>query len=144
MKTYEEELVELVKPLFDYYGCEIRAATDEQLKDFERIALENGLPEKGITELKRFYKTSNGIPCLDSIDIHSNDDPIIYECWEEHKQLWVGQRDMDMISWSDGKFHLGSAGCLNYGEDYIFDNLLELLKKGFKDWYPETNGKFPH
>lgn len=134
MKTYEQEIIEIIKPLFDDFDYKIKGASDEETKIFIDLTQKNEVPEKCISELKRFYKITNGIPCLE-IDIHKPDDPIIFEFWKQNKQLWVGQKDMDMISWKDGNFHLGSAGHLNYGKDYIFGNLLDLLKKGFKDWF---------
>jgi len=134
MKTYEEKLLELIKPLFDDFGYDIKGASDEQLLKFEEIAIRNHLPENAIIELKRFYKVTNGIPCLE-VDIFEPDNPLLYELWDLQKQLWIGQKDMDIISWKEGRFHIGGAGNLNYGKEYIFENLLDLLIKGFKDWH---------
>lgn len=144
MIKYEEEIVELIKPLFDDYGLELKKASKEEINNFEEEARNNGVSSTVITELKRFYSVTDGIdPSLDSLWICKLGDSIKYEFWKEQKQLWIGQRDMDLLSWKDERFHLGCARELNYGEEYIFENLLELLKKGFKDWYPATNGKYP-
>ena len=146
MGTYRNEILELIQPLFNDYasfGFQIKEATSEELKGFDETALKNGVPEKAIFEMKRFYEISNGIPCID-IDIHKASEPLIYEFWESKKQLWIGGWDMDLYLWSKGKFHLGDGFNLNYGEDYIFDDILGLLTKAFQDHYPASDGKYSH
>ena len=138
MQEYEEEILRLIQPIFNDYGYEINKATADKILEFEKKAQLNNVHQHAITELKKFYNVTNGIPCLD-VDIHKCDSPMIYEFWEDQKQLWIGQKDMDMVSWKDGKFHLGSAGVLNYGKEYEFENFKDLLKKAFKDWYTDSN-----
>lgn len=135
MNDYEKLLRNIIEPLFNDYEELIIPASQDQIESFRKEATSKKVPQKAIEELVRFYKVSTGIPCLDSVSIHEINDTILYEFWSE-EELWIGQRDMDMIRWSDGKFHLGSAGDLNYGPEDIFETLLEVIEKGFKDWYP--------
>lgn len=145
MEKHRREFVELIKPLFEDYGFELKRASKEQINLFEEEATINGVSPILITELKLLYSITNGIdPSLDSLWIGKSDDPMKYELWKEQKRFWIGQRDMDLLSFNGGKFHLGSAGALNYGKEYSFDSLLELFKKSFKEWYPATNGKYPN
>ena len=69
------------------------------------------------------------------MDVYECKNPLLYEFWTEQQRLWIGQKDMDTISWKEGKYHLGSVSNLNYGEGYIFDTLLELLQKSFIEWF---------
>ena len=55
---------------------------------------------------------------------------ILYEWWEDYKQLWLGGRDDDVLRWSEGKFCLGDASNDSYGKVYEFSTLIELLEKG--------------
>lgn len=137
--SYSEEVKALLGPLLADYGVPFIGATPAELSHFEEKAREQSVPREVIDELARFYSVLNGInPSLDSLSIQKSGDPILYEFWETQRRLWIGQRDMDMISWQDGKFHLGDAGYLNYGEDYIFDSLLDLLKLAFSEWYSDA------
>lgn len=145
MDQYRQELIELLKPLLDDYGLELKESSKAQIEEFEKSAHQKNVPQKAILELKKFYSIINGIdPSLDSLWICKSEDLTIYEFWQDQNLLWIGQRDMDLLSWKEAHFHLGSASELNYGKGYVFDNLLELLKKGFKDWYPASNGQYPN
>ncbi|MEL7004863.1 MAG: hypothetical protein AAFN93_19305 [Bacteroidota bacterium] len=140
LSSYDINLRSLLSPLFQDYGQSFIGASQDELEQFERTARDINVPQEAIEELKRFYRVLNGIdPSLDSLLIYQSGSSMIYEFWQSQGQLWVGQRDMDMIIWKEGRFHLGCAGELNYGEDYVFENLLDLLMKGFRDWYPEEN-----
>ena len=141
METFEltndqKRIQDIIRPLFELYNENITPATPDEISRFREMASQLHVPQVAIDELIKFYEVSNGIPCLDSISISKIDDELLFEPWEDG-ELWFGQRDMDMIRWAQGKFHLGHAGDLNYGSDYVFNTILEVLQKGFEDWYPE-------
>lgn len=135
MDEQQIHLLNLIKPLFKAYNVPIFPASKVQIENFRQKAKRKGVPQAAIDELVKFYEVSNGIPCLDSVVIHGTDDETLYDLWDDN-ELWIGQRDMDMIRWSNGAFHMGHAGDLNYGEEYIFKTLYEALKKGFQEWHP--------
>lgn len=135
----ENEIKVLINSLFDKYGYEINAATKEQMYEFEIRAIENGVSSKAISELSKLYSITNGIdPSLDSLWICKAEDSMKYEFWYDQKKLWIGQRDMDLLSWKDDRFHIGDAGELNYGEDYVFDNIYDFIIKIFNEMNPQA------
>lgn len=134
MSNYRDELIKLIKPIFDIYKVEICPATESQINDFKKIALERGVPNKTISELTEFYKVSNGIPCLDSLDIHKINDFTIFEWWDDN-ELWLGQRDFYTIRWKGNKYHLGDSSNVNFGDKYISDSLIGILQIGIAEWY---------
>jgi len=70
---------------------------------------------------------------LDGFDFHRCDDIILFEWWDQ-QELWLGQRDMDTLRWTNLGFCLGDASNVSYGQDYQFPTLLQLIEKGLKDW----------
>ena len=138
MSNYKENLVKLIKPIFDIYDKEIIPASENQLKDFKELALEKGLPEKTILEFIEFYQVTNGIPCLDSLEIHKINDIILFEWWE-YEEIWIGQRDFETLRWKDDKYHLGDTSNLNHGIEYVSDSLIGILQIGINEWYAEDD-----
>jgi len=134
MSQYKEKILKIIKPIFDFSDKEIIPATEEQIAEFKKNAIKKGVPEKTILELESFYQITNGIPCIDSLSIHKVNDIIIFEFWDDN-ELWIGQRDLNIIRWKNDKYHLGSAANLNYGNEYISDSLVGILEIGINDWY---------
>lgn len=94
---------------------------------FRRRAVENGVPESVVDLLAEFYGVSNGIPCLNSLVFHRCDDEILFEWWDDG-ELWLGQRDNDVLRWADDKFCLGDASNISYSQEDEFDTLVDLLE----------------
>ena len=132
----QERIRELLAPLFADHGKEMLPADAGGLGTFKGRAAERGVPLKVIRQLEEFYNVTNGIPCLDSFDLHACDDMILFEFWDD-MELWIGQRDMYMIRWSAEKdrFCLGDASDISFGDEYEFDSLIGLLEKAFSEWY---------
>jgi len=95
------------------------------------------IPEKEIAEVVKFYKAVDGMyGKFKNTPLRDPGDPneLLFEFWEMDKRLWLGQKDMDTLTWKDSKFHLGCASELNYGSEYVFDSMLGLLEKCLDDW----------
>ena len=138
--TKQERIEKLFNPLFDVYRKKITPANEELLDIFRQTASERNVPSALIEELIEFYKISNGVnPCLDGFSFHPCNDTVLYEWWEDYEQLWLGGRDDDLLRWSEGKFCLGDAFDDSYGKEYEFSTLIELLEKGFAEWFPDEN-----
>ena len=89
VESKHKKILEIIKPLFDYYNELIIPANEQEINDFLTLARKNNVPKPAINELLKFYKVSNGIPCLDSLTIHEISDDILYEFWND-SQLWIG------------------------------------------------------
>ena len=86
------DVVALLKPLFDTYKQAIKPASKRSLSIFRARANERDVPPDVVAQLADFYSISDGVPCLDSLDIHRCADVIIFEWWK-YQELWLGQRD---------------------------------------------------
>lgn len=136
--------LELIKRLLEIFvrdNKKIVPADENLLADFCRRAAERGLPDSVVGELVEFYRISNGTPCFDGFSLHRCDDEILFDWWEDYRELWLGQRDCDVLRWADGKFCLGDASNISYGEEYEFPTLVHLLEAAFKDWGFTTDGE---
>lgn len=80
-------------------------------------------------------------PVLMGFSLHRCDDEILFEWWEDDRELWLGQRDCDVLRWADGKFCLSDASNISYGEEYEFPTLVDLLEAAFKGWGFTTDGE---
>lgn len=94
---------------------------------------ERDIPDSVAGELVEFYRISNGTPCLDGFSFHRCNDEILFEWWGSDRELWLRQRDCDLLRWADGKFCLGDASNISYGEKYEFPILEDLLEATYKD-----------
>jgi hypothetical protein len=131
----KQSIRKIIQPLFDDYQETITPATEDQIEKFKSEAQRRGVPDKAIEELVLFYRVSNGIPCLNALDIHSIDDIILYENWDL-KEIWFGQKEEYVIRWTNGKFHIGDIGDISlFG--YSFDSVVELLRIGFHCWFED-------
>ena len=129
----KERINKLLAPFFAH-GDE-RVVTDAATLDVFRVkAIEAGVPADVISQLVEFYEVTNGVDCIDGFHFHSCDDEILFEWWDD-KELWLAQRDMDTLRWVNGKFMLGDAGNISYGEAYEFATLTELMEVATNNWY---------
>jgi hypothetical protein len=118
-------LKELVCNNKDRY--KIIPTTEEQLNVFIENTKRYNIPQDVVNQLIEFYEVANGFEYEICIGVHSCDDWIIFEFWNE-KELWLGQRDMDTFRWSKGKFCLGSASCVSYSENHEFNTIPDFLE----------------
>lgn len=132
-RTTSERMKRLLE-IFVQFNKKIVPADENLWADFCRRAAERGVPDSVIGELVEFYRISNGTPCFDGFSLHRCDDEILFEGWESGRELWLGQRDCDVLRWADGKFCLGDASNISYGEEYEFPTLVDLLEAAYKDW----------
>lgn len=131
--TVANRIRELLKP-FRQAKKAIVPASENLLAEFCRRVSQRGVPDSVVGQLVEFYKISNGTPCLNGFGFHRCEDEILFEWWESDRELWLGQRDCDMLRWSAGKFCLGDAGNVSYGHEYEFSALVDLLEAAYKDW----------
>lgn len=134
------ERIKILLEIFVRVNKKIVPADENLLADFTRRAAERGVPDSVVEELVEFYRISNGTPCFDGFSLHRCDDEILFEWWESDRELWLGQRDCDVLRWADGKFCLGDASNISYGEEYEFPTFVDLLKAAYKDWGFTTDG----
>lgn len=106
--TTSERIKRLLK-IFVWVNKKIVPADENSLTDFCSRATERGVPDSVIGQLVEFYRISNGTPCFDGFSLHRCDDEILFEWWKDERELWLGQRDCDVLHWRDGKFCLGDA-----------------------------------
>jgi len=139
MTKTEKQLHKLLEPLFIDSDEMLIPASEELITVFQKQTLKRNIPDTVIEQLIEFYKVTNGVPCLNSFDFHRCDDEILFEWWESDIVLWLGQRDCDILRWSNGKFCLGDASDVSYSEEYEFSTLIELLEIAFEEWYSDTD-----
>lgn len=135
--------LERIKRLLEFFvrvNKKIVPADENSLTDFCSRAAERGVPDSVIGQLVEFYRISNGTPCFDGFSLHRCDDEILFEWWEIDRELWLGQGNCDVLRWTDGKFCLGDASNISYGEEYEFPTLVDLLEAAYKDWGLMTDG----
>src|SRR5688572_27504346 len=109
------DLVALLKPLFDEYQEKMKPASEHALNLFKKRAAERKITQKVVTQLVDFYSLVNGVPCLNSLDIHRAGDKILFDWWDQG-ELWLGQRDFYTLRWSRAKdrFCIGDAGNVSF------------------------------
>lgn len=130
--TTSERIKRLLE-IFVRVNKKIVPADENLLADFCRRGAERDIPDSVAGELVEFYRISNGTPCLDGFSFHRCNDEILFEWWGSDRELWLGQRDCDLLRWADGKFCLGDASNINYGGKYEFPILEDLLETTYKD-----------
>jgi hypothetical protein len=121
-------VVALLEPLFDAYAVAITPASQRALDVFKTRADERKVPQDVAEQLIDFYSIVDGVPCLDSLDIHRCDDVIIFEWWDE-QELWLGQRDVYTLRWSssNARFCIGDAGNVSCSADHEYRTFVEAL-----------------
>ena len=119
----------LLRPLFDSYKAVMKPASESALKLFALRVNERKVPKDVVAQLTDFYSILDGVPCLDSLDIHRCDDIIIFEWWDE-RELWLGQRDFYTLrwSWSKDRFCIGDAGNVSFSPNDEYHTFAEALR----------------
>ena len=120
--------VALLKPLFDERGVAMTPASESALSLFTERAEQHGLPSDVISQLTDFYSVVNGVPCFDSLDIHSCSDVSIFE-WRQHEELWLGQRDFCTLRWVNGMYCIGDASNVSFSSSDEYDTFVEALNR---------------
>lgn len=127
--------VALLKPLFDAYKVAMKSASQSSLNLFRSRATERKVPIEVVNQLANFYSNVDGVPCLDSLDIHRCDDLILFEWWDQ-QELWLGQRDFYTLRWSSSKerFCIGDAGNVSFSESDEYRSFAEALRHMVKSY----------
>jgi hypothetical protein len=127
------ELVPLLKPLFDKYEVAMVPASETSLNLFTARANQRKVPSEVIAQLSEFYSVVDGVPCLNSLDIHRCADLIIFEWWDE-RELWLGQRDFYTLrwSWAKDKYCIGDAGNVSFSPSDEFRSFAEAVRQMVK------------
>ena len=123
------DVVALLKPLFDGYKVAMKPASKSSLKLFRARAEERKVPDDVVMQLANFYSTVDGVPCLNSLDIHRCADSILFEWWDQ-QELWLGQRDFYTLRWSLSKkrFCIGDAGNVSFSKSDEYRAFAEALR----------------
>lgn len=135
----QENIRSVLKPLFDFHNMELKPSSPAHLQMLRKQLEYIGLPSYHICDLIAFYSVcdGNGADCF---QFHAANDPVIFEWWQDDRQLWLGQRDMDLYRLAGNKFCIGSVGRDSLGNDYEFENMSGLLTKIINE-YLENNAE---
>ncbi len=130
----------LLKPLFDEHDVTMEPADESSLNLFKERTDDREVPPHVTKQLTHFYSIVDGVPCLDSLDIHRCDDLIIFEWWAQH-ELWLGQRDSFTLRWSRSKdrFCIGDGGNVSFSSQDEYQTFAEALQHMVKMFDPEEN-----
>lgn len=123
-----QHVINALEPIFLEYGDTIKPASDISLRSFELKASAIGVPEDVIEQLVSLYSLVDEVPCLDSLVLHSCNDSIIFEWWE-NAELWLGSRDYYILRWSAEKvrFCVGDASNVSFGENVEFKHIADAV-----------------
>ena len=133
------QLLELIEKYCDKYGDEyvthdhcfdIEPASEEVLNTFKEHCQKYGVDDSICAELLDFYKQSNSL-----FNYFVCDDETIFEWWQDSRELWLGNLDMDTFRYSSErkKYGIGDASDFSYGDEYEFDTLEEMLEAYFQE-----------
>ncbi|HSN55367.1 MAG TPA: hypothetical protein VLT32_11875, partial [Candidatus Sulfomarinibacteraceae bacterium] len=119
----------LLKPLFDEYDVAMEPAGESSLRLFAKRANDRNVPPHVTEQLTDFYSIVDGVPGLDSLDIHRCADLIIFEWWDQ-QELWLGQRDLNTLRWSLSKdrFCIGDASNVSFSPEEEYPTFGEALR----------------
>lgn len=119
----------LLKPMFDDYKVAMKPASKSSLALFRARAKERKVPDDVVKQLTDFYSTVDGVPCLNSLDIHRCADLILFEWWDQ-QELWLGQRDFYTLRWSSSnkRFCIGDAGNVSFSKSDEYRTFAEALR----------------
>jgi hypothetical protein len=129
-----KQIRELLKPFFTEYDEKFILTTEKQILDFVQKCKIKKVPIGAWEQLVEFYGVTNGVPCLNGFDFHACNNEIIFEWWNED-ELWLGQCNDDILRWKNNEFCLGDASNVAYSDQHKFPTLIELLQKGFEEWF---------
>lgn len=122
---------EIVRPLFDLYNLQMTPASDDSLKAFKERATSHDVPTEVIEELSNYYAMVGGTPW-----IHKCDDVIVFEWWNEG-ELWLGQRDLYTLRWTNNRYCIGDAGNVSFSPSDEHETLGSALNQFVRMYDPE-------
>ena len=107
------------------YDVTIEPATKDELDEFKNNCKEYGVSQDTTNKLLDYYKMNNNF-----FNYFTCDDEAIFEWYEDTKELWLGQRDDSVFRYVEesGKFTIGDASNISFGEEYEFDSIMEMLE----------------
>jgi hypothetical protein len=122
-------IVKLLQPLFNAYELAMKPASDSSLNLFTARAVERQVSDDVIMQMVDFYSIVDGIPCLNSLDVHRCEDVILFEWWDQ-QELWLGQRDFYTLRWSQSKerFCIGDASEVSFSTSDEYRTFAEALR----------------
>ena len=103
-------------------------STKTQIEIFIKNAQKRQIPQSVTDELISLYKIADSYEAIALIGFHSCDDEILWEWWDDSKEMWLSQRDDTTIRWTNGKFCLGDASNVSFSSEYEYNSLNELLE----------------
>jgi hypothetical protein len=136
MELFRAEYAEIQSILGEHE--EFKPAEQSAVSEFAENSRKRNIPECVTRQLTEFYEIADAL-FVDGVEIHSCDDEILFEWWDEDGELWLGGSDSDVFRWSGekGKFCMGDASDVSYGEDHEFDTFAELLKFVYDYYFDE-------
>jgi hypothetical protein len=119
----------LFKPLFNDYDVAMEPAGETSLRLFTNRANDRKVPPHVTEQLTDFYSIVDGVPCLDSLEIHRCADLVIFEWWDQ-QELWLGQRDHNILRWSSSndRFCIGDVSNVSFSPQEEFHTFAEALR----------------
>lgn len=133
MTPNQTKLTELLTKLPHAEEYPLQPATPEQIAAFRSQAAEQEVPQEVIDQLAEFYAVANDYHYEIVMAFHDCTSDILYEWWGDFDEILLGQRDMNILRWKDGKFCLGDASNASYGSAYEADTLVGLVEICIRD-----------
>ena len=133
MNTNQKKIKKLFGNLENADDYKISPATNEQIEIFIKVATEKQVPQTVIAQLTDLYEVANDYNYEIIMAFHCCTDEIIFEFWDDERELWLGQRDYNMLRWANGKFCLGDASNASFGEEYEAETLIQLIEICIKE-----------
>lgn len=133
MSTNQERIKGLLSNLDNADRYKLQPATNEQIETFIKIAAAKQVPKSVMDQLAELYGIADNYHYEIVMAFHSCTDEIIFEWWEDDKELWLGQRDYNTLRWSNGKFCLGDASNISFGAEYEAETLIQLIEICIKE-----------
>jgi len=130
------DIVGLLKPLFDSCEVAMKPASESSLSLFRARCNEHNVPNDVVRQLSDFYAIADGVPCLNSLDIHRCADSILFEWWDQ-QELWLGQQDFYILRWSsaNGRFCIGDAGNVSFSSSDEYRTFADALSQMVKQMH---------
>ena len=132
MNSDQQKIKLLLSNLIAGQGFDLKPATKERIDLFTKRAINNGIDTKVIKQLVDLYEVADFFHYEIIIGFHRCDDLTIFEWWND-KELWLGQRDFNILRWTDGKFCLGDVGNISFSDECKFDTLIGLIEGCIRD-----------
>ena len=127
MNTNQKRIKALLGNLENADDYKAPPATNEQMENFIKIAAKKQVPPNVIAQLTELYAVANDYSYEIVMAFHCCTDEVIFEWWDDDKELWLGQNDYHTLRWAGGKFCLGDASNISFGEEYEGETLIQLL-----------------